>query len=169
MSGHNEYLAGWVDITIHEFLGEIGRPSPVMAYTLVTHLDSNPDVFSVTERFPELGKLRALDRPIGSAALLDTRELLAAIRQKRIFFGFDEVWFFPGKDITPIPDDFSIVRPGPIDIRRSSNHLAWLTSNRCYLGLGDGEGMNYCLKVRGVAKSIVEAFNEAVASTAEIA
>jgi len=38
-----------------------------------------------------------------------------------------------------------------------------ITAENVHLGLGDGTGMNFCLKVRGVAKHIVDALSESYA------
>jgi hypothetical protein len=97
---------------------------------------------------------------VGKGALVATRQLLAADRRDRLFFGFDEVWFFPSSEITRKPPDLIITGPNFIDARQIERHGAWLASNHCSLGLGDGAGMNYCLKVRGVAKYIIQSLNE---------
>ena len=37
----------------------------------------------------------------------------------------------------------------------------WMDNSGCYLGLGDGTGMNFSAKLRGVAKYLVESLSEA--------
>ncbi len=36
----------------------------------------------------------------------------------------------------------------------------WMQRNDCSLGLGDGVGMNFCAKVRGVARYLMKALGE---------
>lgn len=161
-----EYLAGWINTTINDFLDEIDEPTQAMTYALISCLDSDPEVSSIFERNRGLDPFKVPNRPVGQGALLLTKDLIAANRRRRIFFGFDEVWFFPGGNVTPKPHDLVITRPHPIDLEDSSQHVAWMNANKCSLGLGDGEGMNYCLKVQGVARYIVRAFNDATTHTA---
>lgn len=155
-----DYMIGRIDTTIHAFLAEIDDPTSSMAYALVTCLDSNFDVPSLLEKSKHLKNLKEKCQIIGQGVLLSTRQLLSAEKKNRLFFGFDEVWFFPNANITPKPTTFVIVGPDEISPKEVRQFGEWLRSNHCSLGLGDGTGMNFCLKVRGVAKYIVEAFNE---------
>ena len=160
MAGHSDYMAGWINTTIHDFLQEIDEIAFSMAYALITYLDSNPDVASVFEKSKSLSGLKEKHRVVGTSALVTTRQLLAAERKHRLFYGFDEVWFFPYYDVTIKPDDLVITAPYSIESQKIEQHHRWLVSNKCSLGIGDGVGMNYCLKIRGVAKYIVQAINE---------
>lgn len=161
MDGHAEYIAGWIDTTVHQFLVEMDRPSVGMRYALITSLDSNPDVAAIAGVSKHLADLEGKFQPVGRGILMATSDLLATEYQSRMFFGFDEVWFFPHANITSKPEDLSITAPcsiGPEQIRRSAE---WLTTNKCSLGLGDGLGMNYCLRIKGAAKHILRAMNGA--------
>jgi hypothetical protein len=160
MAIRGDYMAGWINTTIHDFLEEIDEPTSSMRYALITYLDSSSEVSSIFTKGKHLIDLRSKYRAIGTGALLTTRQLIAAQRQRRIFFGFDEVWFFPSPDISSKPESLVITAPYSIDSEQIEQYSEWLTSNRCSLGLGDGMGMNYCLRIRGVARYIVQAINE---------
>jgi hypothetical protein len=163
MSKQADYMTGWINTTIHDFLSAVDEPTSSMAYALVTCLDSNNEVASLLDQSKHLKGLRGKYQRVGQGILLTTHQLLTAQKNNRLFFGFDEVWFFPNADVSPKPESFVIVGPEPISSRETDQYSEWLRSNNCSLGLGDGTGMNFCLKVRGVARFIVEAFNEAVA------
>ena len=167
MASLKDYVIGWINKSINEFLSEDDELYHSNSYALITCLDSNPDVSSVFRLFEDKKSLPLLvpNLPVGRGVLVPTRRLIAANQSRRIFFGFDEIWFFPGKKITPKPDDLTITRPGPIDPLEIEHHAAWMNSNGCSLGLGDGEGMNYCLKVQGVARTVVRALNESMTHT----
>jgi hypothetical protein len=162
MSRQADYMAGWINTTIHDFLSTIDEPTSSMAYALITCLDSNFDVASLLEQSKHLLQgLRGKIQCVGQGILLTTRQLLTVEKNNRLFFGFDEVWFFPNADVSPKPESFVIVGPEPIGSQETDQYSEWLHSTNCSLGLGDGTGMNFCLRVRGVARFIVEAFNEA--------
>lgn len=160
MARRDEYQAGWINTTIHDFLEEIAEPPSSMEYALITCLDSSPEVASIIDKSKHAADLKGKCRRVGAGALLKTRRLLAAQRRSRIFFGFDEVWFFPGHAISRKPESFVITASYPLKPEQIGQHSEWLISNKCSLGIGDGEGMNYCLRIRGVAKYIVHAINE---------
>jgi hypothetical protein len=167
MAHEPDYTAGWIHTNIHDLLAEIAEPTSSMTYALITCLDSNFEVTSLFKKSRHLESLREKFEPVGKGALVTTRQLLAAQRRDRIFFGFDEIWFFPNSGITPKPRDFIITGPRRIDAQQIDRHAAWLTTNHCSMGLGDGSGMNYCLRVRGAAKYIIQASNEANSHTQE--
>ena len=160
MSGQSDYMAGWIDTSVHDFLQEIEEPTSSMKYALITYLDSSPDVASIFKKSDQFSHLKEKMKAVGAGALLTTRQLLAAQRQRRIFFGFDEVWFFPNPVISNKPEGFVITSPYSIDSEQINQYSTWLSVNKCSLGLGDGNGMNYCLRIRGAAKYIVQAINE---------
>jgi hypothetical protein len=159
MAQPNDHVAGWISTNIHDFLAEIAQPISSMNYALITCLDSDFEVSSLFQSSRHLKGLKRKFKPVGKGALVTTRQLLAAQRRERLFFGFDEIWFFPNSDITPKPANFVITGPNRIDAHQIDRHAAWLASSHCALGLGDGTGMNYCLKVHGVAKFVIQALN----------
>jgi hypothetical protein len=159
MSRRADYVAGWIDTTIHDFLLDIEEPTSSMAYSLITCLDSNSDVVTFWDR-TKLNKLKGKCNEVGKGLLVSTRQLLSVERQHRLFFGFDEVWFFPHPDVSAKPENWVITGPEPVDPQEMQQFSEWMRSNGCSLGLGDSVGMNYCLRVRGVARYVVSALNE---------
>jgi hypothetical protein len=156
----SEYTAGWIDTTIHDFLTDIEQVSPSMAYALITCLDSTFDVPPLLQASPALRALREKCRVIGKGILVTTRQLLVAKRESRILFGFDEVWFFPRPEVSPKPKGFVLTGPERVPIELVERYSNWLSGNGCSLGLGDGTGMNFCARLRGVARYLVRSFGE---------
>jgi len=159
----SNFNTGWIDTTIHDFLATIEEPPSGMTYALVTSLDSTIELAAFVAHNPSHILFQRDYRLIGDGLLLKTRSLLAADREHRLFFGFDEIWFFPSNEIEPKPDNLIIVGPEKVEPSELESHLEWLEKSKCSLGLGDGTGMNFCLKVRGVAKHIVDALSESYA------
>jgi hypothetical protein len=161
MSKQAEYMVGWIDTTIHGFLLEVEEPTSSMAYALVTCLDSSFEVTSMLEQSKQLSGLKGKCHPVGQGILLTTRQLLAAERHNRLFFGFDEVWFFPTSEVEPKPESLVLTGPEKVSPHEIEQYSEWMRSSNCSLGLGDGAGMNFCLRIRGAARYILKAYNEA--------
>lgn len=161
MSKQPDYVVGWVATTIHDLLLDIEEPTSSMAYALITCLDSSFDISSMLEQNRRLNSLKGKCHLVGQGILLTTRQLLTAERHNRLFFGFDEVWFFPTSDVEAKPESLVITGPERINLPEMEEYSEWMRSSNCSLGLGDGTGMNYCLRVRGVARYILRASNEA--------
>ena len=153
------YTAGWIDTTIHDFLAEIDEPSTDMAYSLLTCLDSSFDVAALAGKAPHLSELKAHGKIVGKGLLVTTRRLLTLERRQRIFFGFDEIWFFPQAKVSPKPKGVVITGPHKIAPAMTERLARWLHGNSGSLGLGDGVGMNFCARLRGVAKHLVESIS----------
>ncbi|MEI8373769.1 MAG: hypothetical protein WCJ35_13155 [Planctomycetota bacterium] len=161
MHKQTEYMSGWVDTSIHDFLSAIEVPPSSMAYALITCLDSNPDIRSLASTSKHLNGIRTKPKFVGKGLILTTRKLLDAERHGRIFFGFDEIWFSAKPIIIPKPDDLIITGPGRLSAEVVDRYGHWLDVSGCTLGLGDGTGMNFCFRVRGLVKHIATAFNYA--------
>ncbi len=159
-----EFVSGWIDTSIHEFLVEIESPPASMSYALITCLDSSFDVAKALHENKALRRMTESGRKVGRGMLVRTRDLLDADRLESLFFGFDEIWFFGHPDVKAKPKSLVIVGPDRIsaDMRRPLD--AWMRSEGCALGLGDGVGMNFCAKLSGLARFLVEAFAETVPS-----
>jgi hypothetical protein len=151
MQNEPEYLIGWNDATIHDFVSSIGEPAREIKYTLVTCIDSSFNVSALRASSSLLRNLTNDFEVIGDGLLFETKTLAKAEDRSRIFFGCDEVWFSARKDIAPKPQGLVIVGPSRIDARLLEDHAKWLADNKCALGLGDGDGLNYCVKVSGFA------------------
>jgi hypothetical protein len=152
---YKDYVAGWLDSSIPDFLELLGRPPADMAYALITWLDSIPGPASLLSACPELRPLSRAAWAVGDAILVRTEPLLDTNSKSPIFFGFDEVWFFPTADIEPKPDAASLVGPKRITQLKMRKLGRWMTKNNCSLGLGDGGGLNMIVKAGGTAKHLI--------------
>lgn len=165
MEKQTEYMTGWIDTDIHDFLSAIDEPSSSMAYALITCLDSSPNLESLASTSKHISRIKAASKLTGKGLMLTTRQLIAAERRERAFFGFDEVWFFDKRPVSPKPDSLIITGPDRLTSEFLDEHQGWLHASGCTLGLGDGTGMNFCLRVRGAARYIVRAFSEGLGQT----
>src|SRR5207247_1030233 len=86
---------------------------------------------------------------------LPTKLLLEANARSRLFFGFDELWLFPQDGIQPKPDSAVLVGPGRMAQKRLGELGKWLNRNQCSLALGDGEGLNFIVKARGLVGALL--------------
>ena len=100
---HGGYVAGWLDTNIHDFLVVLPRGTARAKYALITCLDSNTNLAEVRDKSPELSALKKKLQIVGNGLLLPTELLLESDAQNQIFFGFDELWFFPSRSIRPKP------------------------------------------------------------------
>jgi hypothetical protein len=150
------YIAGSLDSSIHEFLGELPRTSKESKSAVITCLDSNPRPASLLKKSPELKSLARTAHRLGNGLLLSTRRLLEVESRHRLFFGFDEIWFFASKPTQPKPTSLSLVGPAKIDHRKLRRICAWMSENSCSLGLGDGDGLNFIVKIPGLLRHLLE-------------
>ena len=154
------YLAGWIDTSIHDFLVEIKVPAAGMSYALITTLDSCTEVASLVTTSRHLRRLKHKCQVRGRGVLVPARELIAAERRSRLFFGFDELWFFPSATSRPKPAGVAITGPTRITHTQLAKLRPWLRLTGCTLGLGDGTGMNFCVQAHGIAGHIIRALDE---------
>jgi hypothetical protein len=152
---YQNYVAGWLDGSIHEFMEILPRNSAALSFALITSLDSNLNPASLVKKSPQLRTLRRVATPCKSGLLVPTVHLLEAQTADQIFFGFDEVWFFSTDQVEPKPESAWLV--GPSRIRQSTLDVlgAWMSRNSCSLALGDGEGLNFIIKARGIVKTLL--------------
>src|SRR5262249_37149147 len=122
---------------------------------LITCLDSNSDLASLFGENPEFQSLFAQARPLGRGLFLPTKRLLEVESCERVFFGFDEVWFFPGERIEPKPESDGLLGPARIDQMTLNKLGAWMTAHSCSLALGDGEGLNFIVKAMGLVRPLL--------------
>jgi len=152
---YKDYLAGWMDSTVHEFLHALSEATADTRYALITCLDSNPNPASLLKTSPELKPLRASSSALGTGILVPTSRLLSASSRQQIFFGFDELWFFPEPPLEPKPASGSFVGPARVDKARLNKLGKWLADNGCALGLGGGEGLNFVVPARGMIRTVL--------------
>ena len=159
MSRQAEYVSAWIDTTIHDFLMGVDQPTSNMRYALITCLDSSTNVRAIADREGYLKNLKG--KIVGNGLLVKAEQLIKLERKHRLFFGFDEIWFFPSPNIDEKPGGWIITGPDPINSNELDKYGGWMRSNHCVLGLGDGVGMNFCLPGRGAAKLLFATINAA--------
>ena len=150
-----DYVAGWLDSSIHDFLEILSPNSASTKYALITCLDSNQNPASLLDKSPELKPVAKRLRILGKGLQLPTDLLLEADSRRQLFFGFDEVWFFPSKSIEPKPDSASIVGPARLNQARFNKLDKWMSDNSCSMALGGGEGLNFVVRAHGLAKFLL--------------
>jgi len=157
------YCAGWLDSSVHDFLADVETPPNSMKYALITCLDSCNDVASMLGKSESLCPLLPHVQAIGNGVLVSTKRLLAADRRQRIFFGFDEIWFFPRPAVETKPTQLWLTGPSELSGSLPAELVRWMDRSRCSLGLGDGTGLNFVAKLSGVARCLVSEWNASLA------
>jgi hypothetical protein len=152
---YKNYVAGWFDSSVHDFLAVISPAEPTIKYALITCLDSQPEPASLLDKSPELKPVANKFEIVGTSLLLPIRRLIAIDSKTPIFFGFDEVWFFPTRDIQPKPPSLSIVGPARLTRVRLMKLAKWMAENSCSLALGGGEGLNFVVEAHGLTRFLL--------------
>jgi hypothetical protein len=152
---YKDYVAGWLDSSIHDFLELFPGKTVSMKYALITCLDSATDPASMLDSSPELAPIVGQAKVLKKGLLLPTRALIEANRAHGLFFGFDEIWFFPHDNIQPKPDSAWLVGPDRVDQTKLSKLGPWMMRNSSSLGLGDGQGLNVVIKARGLIRHLL--------------
>jgi hypothetical protein len=155
MVQYKDYVSGWLASSVHAFLGHLPRASRNLDFALITCLDSHLEPRSLLRKSPELKSVARDAVPVKTGILLPTARMLEATADNQIFFGFDEVWFFPHDKIKPKPDAAWLVGPKRIDQKKLDKLGPWMAENGCSLALGDGDGLNLIVKARGVVKYLI--------------
>lgn len=156
MVAYKQYVAGWLNSSIHDFLEATRLGSTSAQYALITCLDSNMDPSSVLSSAPGIEPLVAEAQSLGAGLLVSTKRLLEVQSRTRIFFGFDEVFFFKDRIPEPKPDLAWLVGPARIDQQTMDRLGGWMLANHCTLALGDGEGLNVIVKAMGLVRYLIE-------------
>jgi len=152
---YKDYVAGWIDVSIHDFLQNLSPSATDIRFALITCLDSNRNPASLLDVSPELKPIAKRSQVFGQGLLLPAQVLLQANSATQIFFGFDEVWFFPTLHIEPKPKMLSIVGPGRLNRIRLRKVGKWMSENACSMALGSGQGLNFVVQARGLAKYLL--------------
>ena len=151
---YQHYIASWLNSSIHEFLETWESQGEKTRYALITCLDSDLEPASLASKSPAFQQLRDRE-PIGKGLLVPTAKLIDAHRQKHIFFGFDEVWFFPKKPVEPKPTTAWLVGPAKLNQHTLNKLGKWMAAQNCSLALGDGNGLNIIVKARGLVRVVL--------------
>jgi hypothetical protein len=153
MIHYKDYIAGWMDSSIGDFMESFPRTQARMDFALITSLDSDLCPSKLLDASPELKSLGRAAKPLGSGVLVPTSLILKTDVQ--IFCGFDEVWFFPHEKIVHKPHVAWLVGPNRIDQKKLDLLGSWFVRNECSLALGDGDGLNFLVKARGLVKYLL--------------
>jgi hypothetical protein len=155
MVSYKNYVAGWLNSSIHDFLQALPPNVSTTRYALITCLDSNVAPSSMLGGSHELASLAIGAQQLGKGLLLPTRLLQEADSGMRLLFGFDEVWFFPSAKIEPKPDSAWLVGPARMDQAKLGKLASWMSRNACALALGDGDGLNFIVKAEGLGRHLL--------------
>src|SRR5260370_37596148 len=74
---YKDYVAGWLDSSLHDFLEVLSPNAASTKYALITCLVSNPNPASLCEKSPELKSIASKAQILGGGLLLPTDALLA--------------------------------------------------------------------------------------------
>jgi hypothetical protein len=155
MVAYKQYVAGWLNSSIHDFLEAIPLGSAKAQYALITCLDSNLDPSSLLSSAPGAEPLVAEAQSLGKGLLVSTRTLLEVQARTRIFFGFDEIFFFANRITEPKPNLAWLVGPARVDQQTMDSLGGWMLANDCTLALGDGEGLNVIVEALGLVRYVI--------------
>jgi hypothetical protein len=155
MVHHNEYVAGWLDSSVEDFLAAFPRTTESAAYALITCLDSNMKPASLLKKQSNLRVAMNGVTALNKGLLFPSKLLHKAGLRSQLFVGFDEIWFFPTAKIDPKPESPSIVGPDRIDQETLEKLGHWMAANGCSLALGDGMGLNIIVKAHGLMKCVI--------------
>jgi hypothetical protein len=188
MKVNHQYIPGWIDTSIHDFLLDITEISSGMSYTIIACLDSCSEVSSMVKKSKHFQSVINNYSSIGNSLLVKTKDLVNIESENRIFFGFDEIWFIPQKSFvlrnsengTNIIDHNLVqLQNQQIDLMDSSTALTLVSPHKlestsiqklvdlmrlfnlsCILG--DGVGMNYLLKKsqQTLMSHLLKAYNQ---------
>ncbi len=148
MPNRDQYSAGWFDSSVQEFVKVLPRRARSARFALITALDSATDLRPLTDKGPLKNA-----QMVGNGIMMPTASLID--NASSLFFGFDEIWFFPNERIPQKPEWLTIVGPKRIDGPLLSECVQWMSQNRCSLALGDGVGLNLIIKARGWMVSLL--------------
>jgi hypothetical protein len=150
---YRDYVAGWLDSSIHDFLPHIPRTSTKLKFALITSLDSDLFPAKLLDKSPELKAIATKAQKLGDGFIVPTSLILKV--NDEVFHGFDEVWFFPSDKISPKPKTAGLVGPNRADQTKLDKLGSWIAANECSLGLGDGDGLNIVVNARGLAACLL--------------
>ena len=152
---NKDYVAGWLDSSIHEFLEILSPSAAETKYALITCLDSDLYPAALRGKSPELKSMAGKLDVLGDGLLLPTKLLLQTNSRRRIFFGFDEVCFFPEKPTRGKTAALSLVGPARLNQKRFNPLGKWMAETSCSLVLGGGEGLNFVVRAQGLARFLL--------------
>src|SRR5437879_6406796 len=85
MVRYEEYIAGWLDSSIHYFLEIFPLDTSSTAYALITCLDSNPEPKSLLKKNSELKSAMNGEKPLKKGLLVPSGLLQKASLRNQLF------------------------------------------------------------------------------------
>src|SRR5918997_3963697 len=134
------------------------RPEFVKSFpfALITSLDSSPPT-SLANVGRALAEHVDEFRQVGSGVLLSGQQTLLLAREYPLFTHFDEVWLFgEAPTVGPKPEGVRIVAPCNLGEGVPPEVADWMWRSGCFVGMGDGEGLNYVTVDEGLARRLSE-------------
>lgn len=145
MPGINQFLFGSFDASIWIILRDLWDELPPFHLALIRCVDSTRDPNEISTYLRRLEIQSTVLGVTSFGGALVTADDLKLANEKRLFNGFDEVWFFeslpsverlaPGKECGLTCDG------GPVDRELVENVAPTLSATGCHLVLGDGTGL----------------------------
>jgi len=149
------FHAGWIDEgNVVEALERL-LPRDGMTWCYISCVDSTPDVYSspmlheFMDRAADAGDAERVGQGVAVRGAL-LRSMLAG----HFFNGFDEVWLCHDLPQTPKPEEVILTSERPAYRQGLARVQPWLQANRCLVGLGDGDGLNFVTLEPSVASQL---------------
>lgn len=152
---YKNYVAGWLDTSLQDFLAVLSPSASSTKYALITCLDSHPNPALLRKTSSELMSIADRLEIRGSALFVPTKVLIETASIERIFFGFDEVWFFPDDHVRSNPPVRAVIGPTRLSQARLEKAGVWMAGNACSLALGGGSGLNFIVRAHGLVRSLL--------------
>ena len=152
-----ELFSGWLDTSIGTLLRAEALPVSRYSFVMLSSLDSMVDLRE-SVMVTRLLNAASTGRMLGGSAVLGGPDLADVASRVDLFAGFDELWCFEQEPMWPKPSEVSLVGPLHLTGNTLPGELrSWMASSRCFLGLGDGIGLNYVTPDRSIAEELHKA------------
>lgn len=139
MIRQDDLLANTIDSSIGDFIAKFPELFEGFAHVLITSLDS-------TRQLQEDGMIKDCGVPhrfLNGGVVFEGKAIKYLHKMEEMFSGFDELWCFRTKVVTPLPSGVELVSPFEITTEITEAVKHWMRESKCILGLGDGTGLNY--------------------------
>jgi hypothetical protein len=145
---------GRIDASVSVALRSSREWAGLFGFALITSIDSSQDLRRVRSALTITQEIAGATF-LGSGLLVPASGIAQVAERFKMFTGFDEVWFFPGKPRSSKPSELYLVAPLDLETEPPPEGLArWCAESGCQLGLGDGIGMNFATPDRQIASKV---------------
>jgi hypothetical protein len=131
-------------------LSKIDISKPVLIKTL----DSINNIKSCSNLIQVIHQYDIPIKYVNQSLLVDGKSLIKITNHYDLFTGFDELWFLNSAGEIDLFNGVSIVTPPSFLDVLPTDLIIWMKKADCYLGLGDGCGLNYITTEKTVASLI---------------